>query len=230
MEAYTHNVITDSVANSRHIAVKYHGGDVCDDDHDRNLGLNVEIQCNASVETYSLVTINTTDKCMPKVILQSKAGCPVFTATAYLRYVADHPWIIACLLLVFGAITTFRGKEFFNWVVAILCGGLSFMGSMLIFSLLGMADYLDPMVDDGSLSLTILSFVLSSLIAIVVGYLLYNYADEIGVLALGIIGGIFIGVTLYNTILFWTESFSVLVIVTVLSSAAFAYYAFKLKD
>jgi len=154
----------------------------------------------------------------------------VFTATAYLRYIADHPWIIALVLIAFGIITTFRGMEFFNWVVSVLTGGIAFTASMLLFSAFGMVDYLDPVAAEGSLVMSVLSIVLAIIIAAFVGYFFYNFADEIGVLTIGGIGGFFIGVTLYNTALFWSDNFYVLLTVTLVSILFFASLAFKYKD
>jgi hypothetical protein len=117
---------------------------------------------------------------------------------------------LAVFFIIFGGITTFKGRKFFNIIIAVLGGGLAFLISMLTFSLYGMTDYLDKYEDGGSIGLTILAFVLALAIGALVGFLLFLWAFKVGVLVLGVIVGGFLGVLLYNTILFKTENVYIL--------------------
>ncbi len=67
----------------------------------------------------------------------------MFSATAWLRWIAEHPWVIGVALILFGLLSTFKGKELFQLTVGILGAGLTFLFMMLLFSIWGALDYLD---------------------------------------------------------------------------------------
>jgi hypothetical protein len=47
-------------------------------------------------------------------------------------------------MLVVGLIVTYYGKRFLPWVIAIFSGGAAFFIVLLLCSVMGMLDYIDP--------------------------------------------------------------------------------------
>ena len=108
MESYDYKVILDEEQNTRHLLYSYKGGDKCPSNQSRSLGLEVEILCDAKINaTRQFKNLHLEDPCVPRFIYSSPVGCPVFTASAWIIFVADHPWILAIFLIIFGFISTF---------------------------------------------------------------------------------------------------------------------------
>ncbi len=168
--------------------------------------MEIEVFCDENATTPDNEGISLADPCMPKVLYKSKHGCPVFTATAWVVYVSEHPWILAVILIVLGAITAFRGRKFFNVLIGVISGLLTFIVSMLIFSAFGMVDYLDPFSKDGSIGVTIVAFLLAIVLAVIVGLLIFKFAALVGLLVLAITVGFFLGITAYNTLFNWANN------------------------
>lgn len=108
------------------------------------------IQCEPSIVEVADVQkqINTSfavtnNVCKKLLVIKSKTGCPVVEATAFVKFLANHPWILGILMIVFGAVTTFYGRRFFKWTVGILGGAFSFLFLMLCFSSFGMLSAVD---------------------------------------------------------------------------------------
>ena len=169
--------------------------------------------------------IDQSDRCSPKFIYESQYGCPVFSATAWVRWVAEHPWVIAVFLILFGMLSTFRGKDFFEITVGILGAGLTFLFTMLLFSIWGSLEYLDN--QQGSLAQVILSFFISLVLAALVGFLLFKAGWMVGVIAVGAVVGFFLGVTIYNLIFFSTNALWLLIVLTIACTLGLAFLAFK---
>lgn len=168
------------------------------------------MKCNKDADTPKLMQIDATDRCNPKIVYDTKSGCPVVSAGAWIVFLAEYPWILSIILIVFGAVATFRGRKFFDRVIGIIGGGLAFLIAMLFFSAVGMVDYLDPSLGSGNIWYTLLAFILAAGIAVAVGYLLCKLALTVGILALGLIGGFFLGVLIYNTLFSFASSLWVL--------------------
>lgn len=124
---------------------------------------------------------------------ENKAGCPKFSATAWIRFVGNNPWIIAILLIIFGLLSTFKGKDFFEITVGILGGGLVFLGAMLLFSFMDWLEYLDDFEEAEGVGLAIFAFIVAGFLAFVVGYFLSKATWVIGVVTLGLVSGFFLG-------------------------------------
>jgi hypothetical protein len=129
---------------------------------------------------------------------------------------------------VIGAIVAFYGRAVFPWVVAVIGGFVAFSMIMLLCSVMGM---LDSMEGDGTgnVALAVLSFVISLAAGIALGYFLFS-ALSLGAAVLGAIGGFFIGFTLYNLLLEWSSSLTLLIILTFGAAIAMAYLALKFFD
>lgn len=142
------------------------------------MGLTIEVLCDKNATALKLEKIDaSTDKCQTKIIYSSQYGCPVFTATAWVIYVSNHPWIMAIVLIVLGYFTAFKGRKFFNLLVAVIGGFLAFVASMMMFSAFGMLNYLDPIYEgDSSAGMAALAFILAIAVAGIVGALLFHFA------------------------------------------------------
>lgn len=130
--------------------------------------------------------------------IQSPSGCPIFEATAFVKLLSNHPWVLGLLLIVFGAVTTFLGRKFFKWTIGILGGTLLFLFIMIVFSSLGMTEALDQSSEAKDIALVIIAFVLSIGLSVFVGWFLYHKAFLYGIMAVGGIAGFFGGTAIYN--------------------------------
>jgi hypothetical protein len=153
--------------------------------------------------------INNNDPCNPLLTLSHKHGCPVFSATSYVRFLTARPWIMGTICIVIGAIVAFFGRALFPWVVSSFGGFIIFTCVMLLCSLIGMLKSTEGN-GNGSIALTVLAVVISLGIAGVVAYFLYNILI-IGAVVLGAVGGFFIGFTTYNLAFSWSESLLALI-------------------
>jgi hypothetical protein len=132
------------------------------------------------------------------------------------------------LCIVAGAVVAFFGRAVFPWVVAIIGGFVTFSLVMLVCSIMGMLESMEG-TGTGSSALTVLSFLISIAAGIVLGYVLFSRLI-VGAAVLGAIGGFFIGFTVYNLLLEWTNSLVLLIILTFGVAIAMAYLAFKFFD
>jgi len=111
--------------------------------------------------------------CVTTLKLKSSAGCPKYSATAWVEFLNENPWVIAVLMIIFGLITTFFGKKFFTITLSVACGGFVFMASMFLFSLMGMLEYLDDK-NQGNVGLVILAFFLAIALGGLVGWVTFK--------------------------------------------------------
>lgn len=117
-------------------------------------------------------------------------------------YIAENPLIVGIVLVVFGAITCFRGRKFFDKVLGFLGFLAGFFFAMLIFSAFGWVDYLDPFAEeDSKLIMAIIAILLAVIVGAILGFVLYTFAAVVGVLILAVVVGFFLGITVYNTFL-----------------------------
>lgn len=191
------------------------------------MGLNVEIRCNPLVPASNFITLDSSDKCNPKVVLESTHGCPLANATSFIRVLNSHSYIIGALLLIFGFITAFNGRIFFNKVVGVIGGLTAYFMIMLFCSHLGMLDALDPLYSQGSIFLAILAFVFAAVISVIVGTFLSKHGTKFGILTIGIVDGFLAGVIIYNLIFYHTDSLQLYVLLGLIGALIFGYLAMK---
>lgn len=82
----------------------------------KNYQFTVQVQCDIGGDKNAapqFVSYSTSNKCNPEVILKHRSGCPVFSATSFAVFLNNNPWVIAVLMIVFGAVVTFFGRKFF---------------------------------------------------------------------------------------------------------------------
>lgn len=159
--------------------------------------------------------------------LESTHGCPVFSTTAWISFLAQHPYILGSLLLVFGALVTFFGRKFFQYTIAATGAALGFLTTMLLFSIMGMLDGLKE--EEDGVFLTVMSFVVALIVSVFLGFVMYK-TIKFGAMLLGAVCGGLIGITLYNLIFFSTDSFYLLVFTVLILGAAGAFLSFKYYD
>jgi len=217
---------------ARHIKFQQAGGYLCNANGTKS-SINFEIFCDETKNTTPTFTdfkIDDSDVCNPLVTFTHKAGCPVANLNGFVAYVQENPWIIGGLLIVLGFIVTFYGSKFLPWVVAVLTGGATFLVVMLLCSVFGMLNYIDPTQDGGNIGLVILSFVLAIGLGVLVGFLLKKFL-VVGFGILGFLAGFFLGNLLYNLVLVtFVQSSVVLFIVAFGLGAAGAYLTVKQKS
>ena len=204
MESFRYETIVNQEAQNRHARLTYLNGDVCPYSLDgiTQYQFSIELQCNENaIDSLAIPSVNLDDRCHPKFTYETKYGCPVFSATAWIRYIRNQPYILGIILIIFGIFATLKGKQLFEVTVGILGGGIVFLISMLFFSYMNWLEYLDDF--NGQDFLTALgAFLLAALLAFIVGYLLSKAGWLICVMSLGVIGGYFLGISIYNLVFF----------------------------
>jgi hypothetical protein len=154
-------------------------------------------------------------------------GCPAFSTTAWITFLSDRPFILGSILIVFGAVVTFFGRKFFQYTVAVMGAGLGFLTTMLLFSIMGMLDGLENEKD--SVFMTVFSFLIAIIVALFLAFIMYK-TIKFGAMILGAVCGNLIGITLYNLVMSSSESFYLLLFVTIFFGVLGAYLAYRFFD
>ena len=152
-------------------------------------------------------------------------GCPKFSATTWIRFLSANPSLLGLILIIFGLVSTFRGKAFFDLTVGVLGFGIMFLVTMLIFSILNLLEYLDGFDDAVEITITVLAFTISIVLSVIVGFLLYKAGWMLGVLLVGTVAGFFLGVSLYNLLFIQLYSWWVYTLLVVGCAALVGYLA-----
>lgn len=142
---------------------------------------------------------------------------------------ADRPYLLGPLLIVFGALVAFVGRKFFAWTIATLGCVLGFGVTMLLFTMFEMLDAVKTQKEQTNYTMMITSLFISCIIGIFVGFILKKML-HIGAAILGAVGGFFIGVAIYNLVLFFSQSYIVLLTVSIFSSLCMAFLSFRYYD
>jgi hypothetical protein len=200
-------IIWDEELRVRYPIITFSDGDVCPTNTSRKLGMQIEVKCNPDAVERKSVGVILDDSCSPYILQESVHGCAIFTMSGWFVYIAENPLIVGIVLVLFGAVTCFRGRKFFDKVLGFVGFLAGFVFSMLIFSAFGWVDYLDPFAEkESKLIIAIIAILLAAIIGAIVGFLLFYFAAHVGVLVLAIVVGFFAGITLYNTFLHFIGS------------------------
>jgi hypothetical protein len=175
------------------------------------------------------ISINTDNTCNPLLVLSHVSGCPVFSATSWAVFLNNNPWVIAILMIVFGAIVTFFGRKFFQYTVAVVGAFLTFLIVMLLCSIFGWLNYLEGDHTGGNLALTILSFFLAIGLAVGAGFIL-NKLIRVGAIILAGAAGFFLGITVYQFAFHWVNNLYVMIGLSVGFALILAVLSFKYFD
>jgi hypothetical protein len=130
---------------SKHIYYTLESEEICEDE--TPYSISFEVFCDEDITgtpSDNDFTIDNSDPCHPVITVSHESGCPVFSFTALVAYVSENPWVIAVFLLVTGPIVTFWGRKFIPWVISIAGGFITFVFVLLLCSISGMLDYIDP--------------------------------------------------------------------------------------
>lgn len=114
-------------------------------------------------------------------------------------YFTENPWIIAVFLIIAGFIMNWFGGKFIPWVVAIFSGSVTFLIVLLISSVMGLLDYIDPTQDGGNVGLVVLAFTLALVLGTLVGFLMKRFF-LIGFCFMGFFAGYTLGGLLYTLV------------------------------
>jgi hypothetical protein len=137
----------NSTQEARHIKFTQEGGDLCSANVNKTNKITFEIFCDPTVTTRPNLTdfsIDNSEECHSFVSFAHAAGCPVANVNGLVAYFTENPWIIGIVLIVGGFIMNWWGAKFIPWVVAIFTGVATFLVVLLLASVMGMLDYIDP--------------------------------------------------------------------------------------
>lgn len=133
------------------------------------------------------------------VKFEHSSGCPVFEATSIVRFLAENPWILGILLIIFGGIVTYYGGLYFPHVLGTVVGGVAALTVLLLASVLGMLVALEKGKSStgGEVALCVLSFVVATGAGALAG-LFIKAIRRVGLMLLGATAGFFLGFLLYT--------------------------------
>ncbi len=221
-------ILKDTETGAQHIKFVYTNGDACPY-NSADKTFSVEVQCAPGLNGLEYVKKDVTDYCNPKVIVKSSSGCPAFEATAAVKFLGNHPWILAIVMIVFGLFSCLYGYKFFYIIIGTITGGIAFLFSMLLFSLMGLMDGLDH-GSTGKLALAVVLVIVCIVIGAVVGFFIAKLTEKIGGILIGTVLGFFGGVTLYNLLLASTANMWLLLLCAVVGVVVGAFIGWKFFD
>jgi len=133
----------------------------------------------------------------------------------------SYPWILGIVFILAGLVIALQGYKLFKWIATGLIAGGSALFVIVFFTSLG---WMDATVG------TVLTCLTALLVGAVCGYIVYRY-EKVQDLALGIVGGYFLGFMIYSICLAagWNSVWGMLVL-TILGAIAGAVFAFKFPD
>ena len=115
------------------------------------------------------------------------AGCPVFSSSQVLKFLAKNKWFTGTLLLVSGAITMWKGWELFRIVMATVSS------TLLFFSLLILMGF------HNSPTSLFVRLLVALMLSASFWYLLFKFKKlQLGIM--GAVGGFFLGCFLWMVI------------------------------
>jgi hypothetical protein len=170
--------------------------------------------------------LDETDRCRPKFIYETAYGCPVFSATTWVRFLNNQPIAISIFLILFGMLAIFKGKELFEFTIGILGATVTFVSMMAVFSFFGLLHFLDD-PDEDTIGYLIGALILSLLFGFLVGYFLCKGGCLVGVITLGMVIGFIFGLSIYNMIFFNTGAFWLMLVLSVGGALAFGIQALR---
>ena len=206
----------------------YTGGDTCpygaSDNTSipaRNYEISFEFKCNSALTgPLGNPIVDESDRCRPKFIYETVHGCPVFSATAWIRFLNQYPQFFSAFLVLFGIFAIFKGKELFEVTIGLFGAAVTFVSLMVVFSFFEMLQFLhEP--DDDNLGRLLGALALSLLGGIIIGYVLFKGGCLLGVMTLGMGIGFIFGLTIYNMIFFNTGAFWLLLVLSIGGAIAF---------
>lgn len=143
-----------------------------------------------------------------------KNACPVFSLLTYSEFLLARPYVLAPLLLMFGVIVTLVGRRFFAWTIGFIGFLIGFGITMLLFSMLQMFDSIEGPQKTDHVLFDFASILVSLTIGLFLGFIQMRML-KLGASILGAVGSFFIGMTLYQLLLFFTKSYILLMIISI---------------
>lgn len=135
--------------------------------------------------------------------------------------------------MAIGPIMLFFGKRFIPWFIGIFGGFITFLVVILLCSIMGLLNYLDPNSQDktgGAGTIMVVSFLLALFSGVLVGWLLKRYL-MVGLCILAGGAGFMLGLMVYNLIFVaFIKSNIFLAAITLLPGFYGAYLAYKHGD
>lgn len=213
-----------------HITFDIVDGEKCKADNQRSYSVSYTVYCDSAAQGRPNVTIDDiTDLCNPRVSFAHQAGCPVLQATSIIRWFSSHPWVIAVLLIAFGAITTFFGGKYFPYVLSFVTGGLTFLILLLLASVFGFLKALDQDRDSSAteITLTVFSFIVALGLGVFAGWFIKK-VQRVGITLLGAASGFFGGFLLYTFVFIqWLDHVAVLIVLSLIGAIVVGYLSWR---
>lgn len=141
--------------------------------------------------------MNASDPCYPKLSFTHSLGCPKLQVTSIIRFFSNNPWAIGIALTIGGALVAIFGGKYFEWVLSILGGVITFFATLVLCSLAGgfsAMDVTDPSTTQ--ITVAIVLFILCAAAGGAVGFVLKRITRTAIMLA-GVFAGFALGFSLY---------------------------------
>jgi hypothetical protein len=197
---YNATLTSDAYEEPRHIKFIQSGGQACGTNDTQKIAF--EIKCDSSITdkpSFTDFDVDNSQECLTLITFSHAAGCPVANVNGLVAYFTENPWVIAIILIVAGFIMNWWGGKFIPWVVAIFSGVVTFLVVLLLSSVMGLLDYIDPTQDGGNVGLVVLAFILATAFGVLVGFLMLKFF-LIGFCIMGFFAGYTLGALLYTLV------------------------------
>ena len=189
--------LKDEEGNYTGVSVTHSSTNFCTRDsygEDVNYSFTTVVMCDKDITGQGEgVTISSdidTNECQPSVIMKHDAGCHIYTANWFQRWISRNPWAIGVALLIAGPIIAMTGKRLFPWVAASI-GSLATIGAVISL-----------FAESGKIT-EYWSGALVCLLAIVAGIFAGNLLlrnVKIGFVLIGAVSGAIIGALLFEIV------------------------------
>ena len=132
------------------------------------------MRCTSEEES---VSVKIKDNCRVEVFVNSPQACPLFKATSFGIFMTHWPLIMAICLTGMGLLSTFYGFKYFKIVVIFTFMTVSFFGTMVVLSKVGMMHFLEKNLSKVHIA-HVLFFICVGILSVGFGGLLGYYVDE----------------------------------------------------
>jgi hypothetical protein len=129
--------LKDEEGNYTGVSVTHSSTNECkteDDGTVTNYSFTTVVMCDKEITAQGEgVTVSSdidTNECQPSVVMKHSAGCHIYTANWFQRWISRNPWAVGVALLIAGPIIAMAGKRMFPWVAATV-GSLATIGAVI---------------------------------------------------------------------------------------------------
>jgi len=176
------------------VSLYFEGGNYCNETTKFQLTLDIVCDPDATKTTFDLDTYSLADKCRPKIVMNSKAGCPVFSLHSLWQFFIYYSFVIGIFMILLGIFLLVFGGRYFK--VTMFLGGLLITTATIMLTL-----FITVFPTNTPFWAVWLTLGVAAGIGCGVGYAAFRWS-RVGVLLIGSWIGALLGSLLYNIFIY----------------------------